>query len=109
MSELLNSGNIGKTVFANLAAQRKAIVENWGKSGLHDGLKGQVRENIAQMYEGQASAMLNAVFETHKDKAEYHRGRYASEMKKNSYRGARFHLTKMIHSLEDNIYDKYCT
>ncbi len=34
MSELLNSGKVGLTVFRNLAEQRKAIVRNWEDSGL---------------------------------------------------------------------------
>ena len=32
MSELLNSGKVGLTVFRNLAEQRKSIVNNWDAS-----------------------------------------------------------------------------
>lgn len=61
MSELLNSGKVGLTVFRNLAEQRKAIVRNWEDSGLLEGLKGMKKANIAQLMESQAQAMLNEV------------------------------------------------
>lgn len=61
MSELLNSGKVGLTVFKNLAEQRKAIVDSWSDSGLLEGLNGMKRANVAQLLESQASAMLNEV------------------------------------------------
>ena len=61
MSELLNSGKVGLTVFKNLAEQRKAIVSGWDDSGLLEGLKGMKRSNTAQLLENQAAAMLNEV------------------------------------------------
>jgi len=61
MSELLNSGKVGLTVFKNLAEQRKAIVSGWDESGLLEGLKGMKRSNTAQLLENQAAAMLNEV------------------------------------------------
>jgi len=61
MSELLNSGKVGLTVFKNLAEQRKTIVENWSESGLLDNLKGIKKSNIAQLLENQAKQMLNEV------------------------------------------------
>ena len=61
MSELLNSGKVGLTVFRNLAEQRQAIVRNWDDSGLLEGLKGIRKANIAQLMESQAQAMLNEV------------------------------------------------
>lgn len=71
MSELLNSGKVGLTVFKNLAEQRQAIVESWSDSGLLDEgydangnpirMKGIKASNIAQLLENQAAAMLNEV------------------------------------------------
>ena len=71
MSELLNSGKVGLTVFKNLAEQRRAIVESWADSGLLDEgydrngspirMKGIKAANVAQLLENQAAAMLNEV------------------------------------------------
>lgn len=61
MSELLNSGKVGLTVFKNLAEQRKAIVKNWNDSGLLEGLSGMKKSNTAQLLESQAQHMLNEV------------------------------------------------
>jgi hypothetical protein len=61
MSELLNSGKVGLTVFRNLAEQRQAIVSNWDDSGLLEGLRGMKKANTAQLMENQAQAMLNEV------------------------------------------------
>ena len=61
MSELLNSGKVGLTVFRNLAEQRQAIVRNWSDSGLLEGLRGMKKANTAQLMENQAQAMLNEV------------------------------------------------
>lgn len=71
MSELLNSGKVGLTVFKNLAEQRKAIVDSWSDSGLLDEgydingtpvrMKGIKASNVAQLLENQAAAMLNEV------------------------------------------------
>ena len=71
MSELLNSGKVGLTVYKNLAEQRKAIVNSWSDSGLLDEgydvngapirMKGIKASNVAQLLENQAAAMLNEV------------------------------------------------
>ena len=71
MSELLNSGKVGLTVFKNLAEQRKAIVTSWSDSGLLDEgydvngapirMTGIKAANVAQLLENQAAAMLNEV------------------------------------------------
>ena len=61
MSELLNSGKVGLTIFKSLAEQRGAIVNNWKDSGLLEGLRGIKKSNIAQLLESQAQSMLNEV------------------------------------------------
>ena len=55
MSTLLNSG-AGSPLSLELA--RREIVNLWQQSGLLDNLNGLVRENIAQLYESQASQLL---------------------------------------------------
>lgn len=61
MSELLNSGKVGLTIFKTLAEQRTAIMNNWNDSGLLEGLRGMKKSNIAQLLESQAQSMLNEV------------------------------------------------
>jgi len=61
MSELLNSGKVGLTVFKGLAEQRNAIMSNWDESGLLEDLRGIKKSNIAQLMENQAQYMLNEV------------------------------------------------
>jgi len=61
MSELLNSGKVGLTIFKNLAEQRNTIVKNWEESTLLDKLKGIRKQNVAQLLENQAQSMLNEV------------------------------------------------
>ena len=61
MSELLNSGKVGLTVFKDLAEQRRAVVRNWDQSGLLENLNGMKKTNIAQLLENQAHHMLNEV------------------------------------------------
>ena len=61
MSELLNSGKVGLTIFKNLAEQRRTIVSSWNDSGLLEGLNGMKKSNTAQLLESQAQHMLNEV------------------------------------------------
>jgi len=59
MGQLLNSGEVGNIGLRQLKEQRELISQKWTKLGLLEGLKGHVRDNIAQLYENQASYMLN--------------------------------------------------
>ena len=69
MSELLNSGRVGEIGIKHLKEQRKRIVETWEKSGLLEGLDSNPpKQNIAQLLEGQASAMINEVKKPSHDK-----------------------------------------
>jgi len=61
MSELLNSGKVGLTVFKKLAEQRETVMSNWQDSGLLKELRGIKKSNIAQLLENQAASMLNEV------------------------------------------------
>jgi hypothetical protein len=59
METLLNSGLVGNIGLKNLQEQRSLIVERWEQTELLDGLSGSAKENIAQLFENQASYMLN--------------------------------------------------
>jgi len=58
MSHLLTSGQVGNIGINHLKAIRKQTQEKWDSLGFLDGLKGHVKENIAQLYENQASSLL---------------------------------------------------
>ena len=59
MGHLLNSGEVGNIGLEHLKQIRSKTIAKWGKIGFLEGLKGHVRENIAQLYENQASSLLN--------------------------------------------------
>jgi hypothetical protein len=56
---LLATGEVGNIGLKQLREQRELITNKWEQFGLLDGLEGTTRENIAQLYENQASYMLN--------------------------------------------------
>ena len=59
MGHLLNSGEVGNIGLEHLKQIRSKTIGKWDSLGFLDGLKGHVRENIAQLYENQASSLLN--------------------------------------------------
>ena len=58
MSHLLTSGQVGNIGLNHMKAIRKETQSKWDSLGFLDGLKGHVKENIAQLYENQASSLL---------------------------------------------------
>ena len=58
ITEILNSGKVGQE-YRQLREQRELITEKWNQFGLLDGLEGSMAENIAQLYENQASYLIN--------------------------------------------------
>ena len=58
MSHLLTSGQVGNIGLNHMKAIRKETQSKWDSLGFLDGLKGHVKENIAQLYENQASTLL---------------------------------------------------
>jgi len=58
MSHLLTSGQVGNIGLNHMKAIRKETQAKWDALGFLDGLKGHVKENIAQLYENQASSLL---------------------------------------------------
>ena len=59
MGHLLNSGEVGNIGLEHLKQIRSKTISKWNQLGFLEGLKGHVKENIAQLYENQASALLN--------------------------------------------------
>jgi hypothetical protein len=113
VSKLLESGQVcGRLSLINLREQRKAIVKNWEDSGLLDGLEGHVKENVAQLYESHASAMLDAgvtfTVEADFNYVEIYKLKYDVNIGNKDYRSAQFNLTKMIHAMQDELFNKYC-
>ena len=58
MSHLLTSGQVGNIGLNHMKAIRLETQQKWDSLGFLDGLKGHVKENIAQLYENQASSLL---------------------------------------------------
>ena len=59
MGHLLNSGEVGNIGLEHLKQIRSKTISKWNQLGFLEGLKGHVKENIAQLYENQASSLLN--------------------------------------------------
>ena len=58
MSHLLTSGQVGNIGLNHMKAIRQETQSKWESLGFLEGLRGHVKENIAQLYENQASALL---------------------------------------------------
>jgi hypothetical protein len=59
MSHLLTSGQVGNIGMNHMKAIRQEIQTKWNSLGFLDGLKGHVRENVATLYENQATTLLS--------------------------------------------------
>ena len=59
MSHLLNSGQVGNTGLNHMKEIRRQTQSKWNSLGFLDGLKGSVKENIAQLFENQATTLLS--------------------------------------------------
>lgn len=55
---LLKSGQVGQVTQQNLKEIRQDIVSRWEDLGFLDGLQGNLRENVACLYENQASQLM---------------------------------------------------
>jgi hypothetical protein len=55
---LLASGQVGNIGLNHMKAIRKETQAKWDSLGFLDGLKGHIKENIAQLYENEASTLL---------------------------------------------------
>jgi len=59
MGALLESGMVGNIGLKHLKVIREDTIGKWDKLGFLEGLKGHSRENIAQLYENQATHLIN--------------------------------------------------
>ena len=59
MSNFLTSGQVGNIGLNHMKKVRENTINKWDSLGFLDGLKGHVKENIAQLYENEASHLLN--------------------------------------------------
>ena len=59
MGALLESGLVGNIGLKHLKVIKEDTVNKWDKLGFLDGLNGQLKENMAQLYENQASHLIN--------------------------------------------------
>jgi len=59
MSHLLTSGVVGNIGLNHMKEVRRQTQAKWEGLGFLEGLKGHVKENIAQLYENEASHLLN--------------------------------------------------
>ena len=58
MSHLLNSGQVGNIGLNHMKLIREQTQSKWDSLGFLEGLKGHVKENVAQLFENQASSLL---------------------------------------------------
>jgi hypothetical protein len=59
MGALLESGLVGNIGLKHLKVIKEDTIEKWEKLGFLDELQGHLKENIAQLYENQASYLIN--------------------------------------------------
>jgi hypothetical protein len=59
MGALLESGLVGNIGLKHLKVIKEDTINKWDKLGFLEGLKGHIKENMAQLYENQASHLIN--------------------------------------------------
>ena len=64
MGALLESGLVGNIGLKHLKVIKEDTINKWDKLGFLEGLKGHVKENMAQLYENQASHLINEASST---------------------------------------------
>ncbi len=64
MGALLESGLVGNIGLKHLKVIKEDTITKWDKLGFLEGLKGHMRENVAQLYENQASYLINEASST---------------------------------------------
>jgi hypothetical protein len=67
MGALLESGLVGNIGLKHLKVIKEDTINKWDKLGFLEGLRGHVKENIAQLYENQASHLINEAASTASD------------------------------------------
>jgi hypothetical protein len=64
MGALLESGLVGNIGLKHLKVIKEDTINKWDKLGFLEGLKGHMKENVAQLYENQASHLINEATST---------------------------------------------
>jgi len=64
MGALLESGLVGNIGLKHLKVIKEDTINKWDKLGFLEGLKGHMKENVAQLYENQASYLINEASST---------------------------------------------
>jgi hypothetical protein len=59
MGALLESGLVGNIGLKHLKVIKEDTINKWDNLGFLEGLKGHMKENVAQLYENQASHLIN--------------------------------------------------
>ena len=59
MGALLESGLVGNIGLKHLKVIKEDTISKWDKLGFLEGLRGHLKENVAQLYENQASQLIN--------------------------------------------------
>ena len=59
MGHLLNSGQVGNIGSNSMKLIREDVINKWNKLGFLDGLDGYNKDNVAQLFENQASYLIN--------------------------------------------------
>jgi len=59
MSALLQSGKVGNTSINQMKLIREEVLRRWNDLGLLEGLEGHTKETVAQLFENEASWILN--------------------------------------------------
>ena len=59
MNDFLRSGQVGNVELNEQRRIRKNIQERWEKLGFVEGLEGNIKENVAMLYENEAKHLLN--------------------------------------------------
>ena len=67
MGALLDSGLVGNIGLKHLKVIKEDTINKWDRLGFLEGLRGHVKENIAQLYENQASHLINEAASTSSD------------------------------------------
>jgi hypothetical protein len=67
MGALLESGLVGNIGLKHLKVIKEDTINKWDKLGFLENLRGHVKENIAQLYENQASHLINEAASTSSD------------------------------------------
>ena len=59
ITDFLREGKLGSIEFEDALKKRKQLTERWDSVHFLDGLQGEMKNNIAQLYENQARQMLS--------------------------------------------------